>query len=63
MLGSILIGRQASDRSWIKWLVAILNGFLIFASAVGISTAASGGGPALGEETVGPLPFLHAWYP
>lgn len=54
----------ASDPSILKWLVAVFNGFLIFASAIGVNEMAARSGQAnLGTLTPGAKPtFFHSWF-
>ena len=62
LLLSAIVAWQAPTKGWVKWVIAVLNGFLIFASAVGLTNvlgSAARGGIRLGEE----LPFFHTWYP
>lgn len=40
---SFLVAILATSTEWTKWLLAFLNGFLVYASAVGINQSASGG--------------------
>jgi len=63
MLLSLVVAAQAPKKGWVKWVAAILNGFLIYASAVGLTHAMSA--PAkLGDASGGgPLGFFHSWYP
>jgi hypothetical protein len=39
---SFLVAVVASDSNFMKWVVAFFNGFLVFASAMGINQAAAG---------------------
>lgn len=62
LLLAAIVAVQAPTKSWIKWVVAVLNGFLIFASAVGLTNvlgSATRGGIGLGER----FSFFHTWYP
>lgn len=40
---SFLVAYIATETGFIKWVLAFFNGFLIFASAMGINQAAAGG--------------------
>lgn len=40
---AFLTAALAEEKSWTKWVLALFNGFLIFASAVGINQTASAG--------------------
>jgi len=66
---SLMVASQASEKSVTKWALAILNGFFIFASAVGLTeaigaTATPGAGTDMtSTEATGGLPFFHSWYP
>jgi hypothetical protein len=62
LLLAFLVAFQAPDKGVTKWILAVLNGFLIFASAVGLTAALGSGADtrvAMGER----LPFFHGWYP
>jgi len=50
---SLLVAGLADEKTWTKWVVACFNGFLIFASALGINQAAASATPA--TETVNQL--------
>jgi hypothetical protein len=39
---SFMVAYIATDPGFMKWVVAFFNGFLVFASAMGINQAASG---------------------
>jgi hypothetical protein len=53
-----LMAILASESHWTKWIIAFFNGFLIFASAVGINEEASrAGSPALSREG-----FFESWF-
>jgi hypothetical protein len=66
-----LVAALAPDSEWTKWIVALFNGFLVFASAVGINEAAGGRAVAepglmgVGDET-GAAPgggrFFESWF-
>jgi hypothetical protein len=43
MLLAYLVAFLAPSTDWFKWVLSFFNGFLAFASAVGINQAASGG--------------------
>ena len=58
---SYLVAFLAPDTAWTKWLLAFFNGFLIFASAVGINQGASsyvGKGLRKGKERH----FFQSWF-
>ena len=46
---SYLAAALAPSPNWVKWVLASFNGFLVFASAVGINQAAAGA-TVLGDE-------------
>jgi hypothetical protein len=53
---ALLVAGLAPEKKWTKWLVAVLNGFLIFASAAGLNqTAATLSAPARNQ-------FFGAWF-
>ncbi|MDQ2921273.1 MAG: hypothetical protein M3R52_06660 [Acidobacteriota bacterium] len=54
---SFLVAYIASETGFMKWVVAFFNGFLVFASAMGINQAAAGGA-ALGP---GRRKFFDNW--
>ncbi len=59
---------KARERGAVKWIIAALNGLLIYASAVGLTEIFSSMG---GEQSFraafpaedGSVPFFHSWYP
>lgn len=63
LLLSFLVAFQASGKSVTKWILAILNGFFIFASAVGLTEALGSGAKTGMAQSGGGLPFFHSWYP
>lgn len=63
MLFAIYIARQSTDQGVQKWLIAILNGFLIFSAAAGLSDVLGGGRPVtLAPGFADSIPFFHSWY-
>lgn len=44
MILSYLVAILAADTGFVKWILAFFNGFLVFASAVGINQAAASRG-------------------
>jgi hypothetical protein len=60
---AIYIASQSSDTGAQKWVIAILNGFLIFAAAAGLTDVL---GALSGVESApivpGRVPFFHSWY-
>jgi len=56
---AFLVAALASEKGWTKWVLAALNGFLIFASAVGINQTAS----AALAKPLTPPPFFNSWLP
>jgi hypothetical protein len=53
---SYLVAILAPNTDWSKWILAFFNGFLVFASAVGINQAASGG------ARLGHSKFFASWF-
>ncbi|HEY6740257.1 MAG TPA: hypothetical protein VI076_15545 [Actinopolymorphaceae bacterium] len=47
----------ADDTSWVTWIVAVFNGFLVFAAAMGVNQLPSHNRPA---ATDGPR-FFRSW--
>jgi hypothetical protein len=59
MLLSLLVAYVATSSDATKWIVAVFNGFLVFASAVGINQTGSGGqGVLLGANNR----FFRSWF-
>jgi ABC-type multidrug transport system permease subunit len=54
---SLLVAGLAKETTWTKWFVACFNGFLVFASAVGINQVAVAAAPA--TETANQ--FFRTW--
>jgi len=64
MLLALYIAARSTEKGLMKWLVGILNGFLIFAAAAGLTQVFGAlGGSAQGPSSPGRLPFFHGWYP
>jgi len=61
MFLAYLIAIIASTEPWYKWILAFLNGFVIFASAVGINEISSKP-PAVGKEKVEEKLFFIKWF-
>jgi general stress protein CsbA len=57
MVLSYLVAILASGVDWTKWILAFFNGFLIFASAVGVNQAASSS-TQLGGTPTSPTPSV-----
>jgi hypothetical protein len=57
MLLAYLVAILAPDPGFVKWVLAFFNGFLIFASAMGINEAVSPGAHA----GVGGKQFFASW--
>lgn len=51
-----LVAFLAPTQAWTKWIVAFFNGFLVFASAIGINEGVSGG-TGLGRKR-----FFASWF-
>jgi hypothetical protein len=52
---------RAPKKDSSKWLLAILNGFLIFASAIGVNQAAATASATSAPQPAQP-PFFHNWF-
>jgi hypothetical protein len=61
MLLSLFTAAQAPSKDAGKWLIAIFNGFLIFASAAGL-TDALGSGARMSVSAGVTNPFFHSWF-
>ena len=59
MLLALYVASQAPGKAGVKWVLAVLNGFLIFASAVGLTTVLGSAFPA---EQPAPRSFFGSWY-
>jgi len=59
MLLALITAAQAPSKDSSKWVLAIFNGFLIFASAAGL-TDALGGGKITASTGMGSAPGLNA---
>ena len=63
MVLALYIAYRSSETGAMKWLIALLNGFLIFAASAGLtdifgSQALTGVGPS----APGHIPFFHSWF-
>jgi hypothetical protein len=63
-----VVTKRPRSADWTWWVVALLNGLLIYSAAVGLTTMLGvavdpGGMAAMAEGTGGRLPFFHSWYP
>jgi hypothetical protein len=61
MLLALLTAAQAPSKEAGKWLIAIFNGFLIFASAAGLTDALGSGARMSVAEGI-TNPFFHSWF-
>jgi hypothetical protein len=61
MILALFIASRSTETGAMKWVIALLNGFLIFAASAGLTDM-------LGPQTVGAgpgpsgLPFFHSWF-
>jgi hypothetical protein len=66
MLISLVVTEGSAKERWTWWIVALLNGLLIYSSAVGLTEILSPAG-YIPSDSAGPdaprLPFFHSWYP
>jgi hypothetical protein len=67
MLIAAVVTEGPSKKRWTWWVVALLNGLLIYASAVGLTEMLSPPG-YVPSDSAAPdggraLPFFHSWYP
>jgi hypothetical protein len=63
MLLALYTAYQSSEAGVQKWAIAVLNGFLIFAAAAGLSDAF--GSMKTADVPPGPpngVPFFHSWF-
>lgn len=63
MVLSLVTAFIATDTNILKWLVALFNGFLIFASAIGVNEMAARAAPqpgTLSGKNTKPS-FFHSW--
>lgn len=65
LIVAFLAAGLATGVGWEKWILAIFNGFLIFASAMGINEASSSLANSEGgsTETGPPRRFFFTWLP
>ncbi|OQY97283.1 MAG: hypothetical protein B6D41_03760 [Chloroflexi bacterium UTCFX4] len=65
LLLALVTAFLATDANNLKWLVAIFNGFLIFASAVGLNemAARTRQTPGTFSATSTRASFFHSWLP
>ena len=56
MILAYLVAILSSDAGVTKWILAFFNGFLVFASAVGINQGVSGG------TRLGSAKFFQSWF-
>ena len=56
MILAYLVAVLAQSADWTRWIVALFNGFLVFASAVGINEAAGRG------TTLSSGRFFESWF-
>lgn len=63
MLFALYIARQSTDQGVQKWLIAVLNGFLIFTAAAGMTDVLGGSRPpTMVPGSPDKIPFFHSWY-
>ena len=68
MLIALVVTEGSPKKRWTWWIVALLNGMLIYASAVGLTEMLSPPGYVPPSDSAAPnggerLPFFHSWYP
>ncbi len=66
MLIALVVTERSPRSRWTWWVVVVLNGLLIYASAVGLTEMLSPRGYAPSDSAApdgGRLPFFHSWYP
>ena len=54
MILPYIVAAMATDTGWVKWVVALFNGCLVYASAVGINQSLSGSSGATRGTTAVP---------
>jgi hypothetical protein len=63
MLLALFTAAQAPSKDSSKWLMAVFNGFLIFASAAGLTDALGGSRPPSTADVPSTVnSFFHSWY-
>jgi hypothetical protein len=63
MLLALFIASRSTEAGAMKWTIALLNGFLIFAAAAGLTDML--GGPPVSTVVPtepGQIPFFHSWF-
>lgn len=66
MLIALVVTERSPRSRWTWWIVVLLNGVLIYASAVGLTEMLSPAGYIPSDSASpdrGRLPFFHSWYP
>ena len=66
MLIALVVTEGSPKKRWTWWIVAVLNGLLIYSSAVGLTEILSPAGyvpRGSASQNGGRLPFFHSWYP
>jgi hypothetical protein len=64
-IGLTLLGASLStDRSFSAWIIAIINGFLVYATSVGVNTVASKSTKRIPVQPTGGSDnsFLESWW-
>lgn len=62
MLLALMIATRSTERGAMKWIVALLNGFLIFSSAAGMTEVFGAMSRGLEGAAGEPVPFFHSWF-
>jgi hypothetical protein len=61
MILAIFIATRSTEKGAMKWVIAVLNGFLIFAASAGLTDMLGPQGVGLGPTPSHP-PFFHSWF-
>ena len=68
MLLALYIAARSTEKGLMKWLIGLLNGFLIFAAAAGLTQVLGSASPHAGRPPTAPgfgpggSQFFHSWY-
>jgi len=63
MAFAIYIATRSKEKGILKWVIAVLNGFLIFSASAGL-TDMLGGVRTADVSPISPagIPFFHSWF-
>jgi ABC-type Fe3+-siderophore transport system permease subunit len=60
---AIYIATRSRDKGTLRWVIAVLNGFLIFSASAGLTDMLGGARPAdVSPTSPAGIPFFHSWF-